>query len=301
MPPRTSLEEALDSLVLPPVMELQNEESGYGSEGPTSSQPQCGNNVLTPDMESQLKLVESLLMKETERLPASLPEEHKPQNSLDFTPSDLGTPLTLKAVITEAPETQSVVSSPAVAESADKKSPKVQPAAEIVDKKSPKVQPCKDKSPNILRRIKHPCSVCTKAFASPKTLQKHMATHEVSSKSETPEAQNPSLNLQNVVDDLLFEPPPLQIRTGNALANTINSKPMAVPITLPQEQKDQLGNGLTPIPATFPQQKNAKKTSKKVATFSEYPCTNCHKVFPSPSKLKRHNTSKCSQQVIRVM
>merc|ERR1719259_1031344 len=256
MPPRTSLEEALDSLVLPPVMELQNEESGYGSEGPTSSQPQCGNNVLTPDMESQLKLVESLLMKETERLPASLPEEHKPQNSLDFTPSDLGTPLTLKAVITEAPETQSVVSSPAVAESADKK--------------SPKVQPCKDKSPNILRRIKHPCSVCTKAFASPKTLQKHMATHEVSSKSETPEAQNPSLNLQNVVDDLLFEPPPLQIRTGNALANT-NSRPIAVPITLPQEQMDKSGNCLTPIPATFPQQKKVKKTPK-VATFSESDC-----------------------------
>merc|ERR1719259_654878 len=127
MPPRTSLEEALDSLVLPPVMELQNEESGYGSEGPTSSQPQCGNNVLTPDMESQLKLVESLLMKETERLPASLPEDHQnqPQNSLDFTPSDLGTPLTFKAVVTEAPETQTVVSSPTAAESADKKSPKV--------------------------------------------------------------------------------------------------------------------------------------------------------------------------------
>jgi len=282
-------------------MELQNEESGYGSEGPTSSQP-LANNVLTPDMESQLKLVESLLMKETERLPASLPEEHQPEpkNSLDFTPSDLGTPLTLKAVVTEAPETQSVVSSPAAAESADKKSPKVQPA-ESVDKKSPKVQPCKDKSPNILRRIKHHCSVCNKAFASPKTLQKHKATHEVSSKSETQEAQNQALKLQNVVDDLFFEPPPLQIRTGNALANTINSKPMAVPITLPQEQKDQLGNGLTPIPATFPQQKKVKKTPKKVATFSEYPCTNCHKVFPSPSKLKRHNTSKCSQQVIRVM
>merc|ERR1719259_1121882 len=272
MPPRTSLEEALDSLVLPPVMELQNEESGYGSEGPTSSQPQCGNNVLTPDMESQLKLVESLLMKETERLPASLPEEHKPQNSLDFTPSDLGTPLTLKAVVTEAPETQSVVISPAAVESADKKSPKVQPpaAADSIDKNSPKVQPCKDKSPNILRRIKHHCSVCNKAFASPKTLKKHMATHEASSKSETPEAQNQALNLQNVVDDLLFEPPPLQIRTGNALANT-NSRPIAVPITLPQEQMDKLGNCLTPIPATFPQQKKVKKTPK-VATFSESDC-----------------------------
>ena len=124
------------------------------------------------------------------RLPASLPEEPQsqpPLDRVDFTPSDHETQLTLKAVVTGAPETQSVVSSPP-SESADKK-------------KSPKVQQCKDKkdkdkSPNILRRIKHQCSVCTKAFALPKTLQKHMATHEVSSKTEKPDAQNQALNLQ---------------------------------------------------------------------------------------------------------